>query len=191
MALLLRTRTAPITTPVATFRPRTRVPLAAQVQEQTQEEEVAAPVRRLRLTSNNTAASRAALQAPVKLQIDEELKSIAKAERAIDDATVKMDASYAKIDELMRSVGLVEHTNGVHIARIEEQVTKQQRIIDPMKFKNAVPNKVFWKSVSVSIKDALEFLTDSEVNAIAEHIAGKKIGDVLKIKRLPIKSRTR
>lgn len=170
MAMILRTRPTPVQKAAA---------------------EVVTPIRRLRLTSHNTAASRAALQAPLKLQIDEELKSIAKAERAIDEATVKIDASYAKIDSLMRSINLHEHTNGVHVAEIVEQWTKQQRVIDPMKFKNAVPNKLFWKAVSVNIAKAGDYLTEKEINDIADITPGKKTGDVLKIKRLPIKMRTK
>ena len=180
--MLIRRRSRPVQEPTPT--------------ETQSEPEVAAPqtqvqqlVFRHRQTSGNTPAHKAARTDVARAQINEQLKLIANAEHAIDEAQAAINAAHERVDQLMRSVNLSEHTNGVHVATIEEQFSRQQRTIDPQKFRNSVPNDVFWKSLSISIEKAKDHLSDKEFNRIATVIPGKSMGYTLKINRVKVKKR--
>lgn len=179
--MLIRRRIRPAQTPAA------QTPAEPEVAEpQTQVQQL---VFRHRQTSSHTPAHKAARVDVVRTQINEQLKLIANAEHAIDEAQAAITAAHEKVDQLMRSVNLSEHTNGVHVATIEEQFSRQQRTIDPQKFRNAVPNEVFWKSLSISIEKAKDHLSDKEINRIATVVPGKSMGYTLKISRVKVKKR--
>ena len=126
----------------------------------------------------------ASTKVTARRDIERQLKLIADAERAIDDATIQIERSREDIERLLRLSGLESHTDGVRIASLIEQFTKQSRTIDPQKYRNAVAADVFWKTIDVSLTRAKEFITDKEIDAIADIVRAKSLGTKLVIKEV-------
>lgn len=142
------------------------------------------PVRRLRFTSADTAATRATRANIAREEIDGLLKSIADCEYQIDEAVARNDLAYKRIEELLREHKLESHTNGVHLVSLIEQFSRQGRTIDPKKFKAHVASDDFWKAVTVSIGIAETLLTDKELSAITDVVPAKSLGYVFKCKKV-------
>ena len=146
--------------------------------------DIKVPVRRLRFTTANNAATRAAKAQVGREEIDELLKLIAEAEYTIDEAVARNDLAHKRIEQIMREHKLSEHSNGRHMATLLEQFSRQGRTIDPKKFRAKVASDDFWKAVSVSIGEAEKILTEKEMIAITDVVPAKSQGWVLKIKKV-------
>ena len=156
----------------------------------------AATLRTIRFTgrgaqpvTKNSAISREAAASVARELVDAQLKLISEAERQIDAAQEMLTTASREVERLLRSANLSSHCNGVHIAEIVEQFTRQSRTIDPKKFKNRVGDSVFWASIKVSMEAAESHLTEKEINSIADTIPSRSTGYVLKLKRVPVKKR--
>ena len=141
-----------------------------------------APARRLRVTSDRLQRLAEDRQA-----ILEDLKLISDAEGAIDRAQQTIDASVARIEAKMRDHNLPVMDNGTLIAEIKETFTRQQRTLDPKKFRSKVTNAQFWDCIEVSVSKASAYLGDKELNSIADVVPAKSLGYSLKIKPLKAK----
>lgn len=151
--------------------------------------ELNVPVRRLRFTTANNAATRAAKARVGREEIDQLLKLIAESEYQIDEAVARNELAYKRIEEILREHNLSEHSNGVHRAFLEQVFTRQTRTIDPKKFRAAVASDDFWKAVSVSISVAETMLTEKEMNAITDVVPAKANGYVFKCKKVERRTR--
>lgn len=172
MAVMLRTRTRP-TVPAT----------------ETKEEVQSPPARRLRTQGANTAATRAPLIRAAKEAIEQQLRLIAKAEAAIDQAQAAISNAHGIIEDRMRDVNLSEHAYGVHIARLVEVFSNQRVHIDPKKFRAKVANDVFWDSISVLVTQARAHLNEKEILAIADVVPPVSQGIRLKVERIEVKVR--
>ena len=172
MAVMLRTRTRPSAT-VA----------------KSEETPSATPMRRLRTQSANTAATRAPIIRAAKDVIEQQLRLIAKAEAAIDQATLAISNAHGIIEDKMRDVNITEHAYGIHIARLVEAWSNQRTDIDPKKYRAKVANDVFWASIAVMVTKAREHLNEREILEIADVVSPKSQGIRLKIERVDVKSR--
>lgn len=143
-----------------------------------------APVRRLRMTSMNNAATRFATAQTVRAQIDEQLKLISKAENEIDEAQTIIDKANVEVEKLMLSAKIETHSDGEYIAMIVDHWTRQSRKIDPAKFRNKVANAVFWDSISVSIEKAMHHMTEKELNTMSDIVPAEFKGKILKVKKV-------
>lgn len=139
------------------------------------------PASTLRKTSVNTAADKAAIAEKARRVIDENLKSISLAERAIDDAQAQITQSTKIIEAQMKLAVLDYHSDGVKEALLREAFTRQGRKVDPKKFRNHVPDAVFWASIKVSLEAAGQHLTDKEINEIADITPSVSQGYQLKV----------
>lgn len=146
-------------------------------------------VRRPQPIVANNAATRAAKAKVARAEIDRFLKLIAEAEYAIDEAVARNNLAYAQIEAIMREHNIEEHSNGVHIALIEQVFSRQTRTIDPKKFKAAVASEDFWKAITVSITEASKILTEKELNTVSDVTPGKSQGFLFKCKRVERKTR--
>lgn len=136
----------------------------------------------------NSAEARHAKAEEARAEIDTQLKLIAAAENAIDDAMADIEAARKAIESKLRDNNLTSHSNGLYFAELVEQFTRQSRTIDPKKFRNAVANDVFWESIAVNIGKAEQHLTEKELTAISDVIPSRSSGIVLKVKkREPVK----
>ena len=114
------------------------------------------------------------------------LKDIAEAEKMIDRAQEKMGSAYEMLDALMRQFKWPIIDDGEYIVKLSETYSNQVRKVDAQKFRNAVTNDQFWKSIDVSITRAKEFLTDKEITALSDVIPSVSQG--FKLKVLPLET---
>jgi hypothetical protein len=141
--------------------------------------------------SANSAITREIQARLAKEEINQQLKLIANAEAAIDDAQEAIELAYLVIERKLRDSNLISHSNGVYLAEIVEQFTRQSRTVNPKKFRTQVTADVFWDSVSVDVGKALKHLSDKELTKIADVVPGKSTGHVLKVKKLEPKRRSK
>lgn len=121
-----------------------------------------------------------------RARIDAQLKLVSEANDKIDSAQQEIAQAYKIIEAQLRLVNISEHDDGLYRARLREHFTRQQRTIDPKRYRNKVSNDAFWGSIEVSVTKAAEFLTDKEINDIADVKPGVSSGfklEVDKIKR--------
>ena len=139
----------------------------------------ASPIRKLRLTSDKVARMQADRQA-----ILEDLKLISESEAAIDRAQQAIEVAMARIEERMREHRMTTIDNGDRIAEMVEGFSRQQRTIDPKKYRSKVTNDQFWGSIEVSVTKAKQFLGEKELNGISEVVSAKSLGFKLKVREL-------
>lgn len=181
--LLIRRRPtapAPAPAPAATVLRRTR-PTSAPVVALPSAPQ--APGRLHRVTSKNTAHTRAAAAAAARTRIDEILKLIAMHEDTIDNAVAELEKANGEIEHLMRQNNLGTHTDGHYITEIYEAVSRQSRTIDPKKFRNSVGDAAFWDSIEVSVGKAKKHLSEKELDHISDVVPPKSQGYKYRIKR--------
>lgn len=119
-----------------------------------------------------------------KAQIEKQLKLISDASDQIDSAHLQLEQAYKIIEAQLRLVNLDSHNDGVYVAALIQQWTKQQRTIDPKRYRAKVSNSAFWGSIEVSVSKAKEFLTDREINDIADVKPGVSTGFKLKVEKI-------
>ena len=88
--------------------------------------------------------------------------------------------------QLMNEGKALAEKCGEYIAKLSETYSNQVRKVDAQKFRNAVTNDQFWKSIDVSITRAKEFLTDKEITALSDVIPSVSQG--FKLKVLPLET---
>jgi hypothetical protein len=177
-------RTPPANPPVAgSTLVQVAKPATSVVTHATKPAPPAAPSR-LRMTSRHVSEYKNAVE-----EIRGQLKLISESNAQIDSAQENIDAANAKIDALMRRHRLEQVDNGTLIAEITEQFSKQQRTIDPKKFRANVGLETFYACVSVNISKAEEHLSKRAVNEISDIVPSRSLGSTLKIKELGKKKR--
>lgn len=166
------------------LRTRARpTPVVTQTKRVESEEEVSAvPARRLRTAHKNTAAARARAASEAKPLIEEQMKLIANAEAEIDAAQERLQAAHEEVERLMRSANMSSHDNGVYVASIAEQFSRQQTYVDPKKFRAKVAAEDFWSCVSVEVGKAKGIMGVKEFMAIADIKESQSLGYKFSIK---------
>ncbi len=201
MTLILRTRTRPVAQPQAANgirRVRSVQPAPEKVDEEAPPipplpEEEPAPVH---ATASKAKVKQHTVLRNTKIEetrimVDKYLKSISEDEHIIDMATARLSEAYAEIQKLLEAANIDSHSNGVHLAEIVEQWTRQGRTVKPQTLRNHVTNEVFWKSLDVSLGRLGEHLTATEINAIADIVPSTFVGKVLKVKKIEPKKLSR
>ncbi len=150
-----------------------------------------AAARQAAPVGGTTTSSKEAKQRAASKEIDAQLKLIAKAEADIDDAQRRITAAHALVEASLRDANMTIRTDGVYVAELAEQWTRQARAIDPKVFKNRVPNDVFWSCISVNLTRAAEHLSEKEMNEIADVVPSTLVGRVLKIKKIEARRRSK
>lgn len=178
MLLRRKSAEAPAPTPAAPVR---RIglkarPSAAEILARAKEREAAPAV-------GTSEVEKVKLEKRSRARIDEQLKLIAKAEADIDDAQARIESAHRIIEAQLRLCNISFHSDGLFNAELVEQWTRQARVIDPKKFKLAVSNDVFWKSISVNVGEAAKHLSEKEIAEIADVKPPQKQGIILKVAR--------
>jgi len=148
-------------------------------------------VLRTSLAREEGANQKFAKEASARKRIDEQLKLISKAEHQIDEATQALNDATETVHAILNDANLLEHTNGVHLAKIVEQWSNQKTFVDPKSFRAKVNNEIFWSSIDVALGKARQHLTEKELLDIADVTPGQLMGKRLKIERCKIKTRTK
>lgn len=142
-----------------------------------------APGRLHRVTSKNTAHTRAAAASAAKERINELLQLVAIHEETIDNTVAALEQTNGEIEALMRANNISIHTDGFYTPEIYEAVSRQSRTIDPKKFRNAVGDDAFWGSIEVGVTRAKKFLSEKELDSVSDVVAPVSQGFKYRIKK--------
>lgn len=130
-----------------------------------------------------SAADKVRMRNVVEARIHHNLQLIADAYVNIDAASAVKEKAEEEIDRLMRDNNMTVCEDEVMVASLKEVFSRQVRTIDPKKFKNEVPNDVFWATIEVPISKAEKVLSTRELNAIATIIPSTSNGYSLSVKK--------
>jgi hypothetical protein len=143
-----------------------------------------APGRLHRVTSKNTAHTRAASANAARERINVLLQSIANHEDIIDNTLAEMERANGEIEQLMRANNISMHSDGHYVSEIYEAVSRQSRTIDPKKFRNAVGDAAFWGSIEVGVTKAKKHMSEKELDAISDVVPPQSQGFKYRIKKV-------
>jgi hypothetical protein len=110
-------------------------------------------------------------------------------EAQLDEVMSHINEEHATVEKLMRDNNLSYHTNGVYEPEIVETFSRQDRTIDPKKFKNAVADKDFWSCVSIPVGAAKKVLSEKELATISDVVPPKLLGYFYKCKKREAKKK--